>query len=79
MMVINFITEFFYDKFVVFNDKVINKILSKFSRSKSNDGESKEGPDEKDEKNKEGAQNSTSEDTENLSNKEEKKNIKSEE
>ena len=38
MMVINFITEFFYDKFVVFNDKVINKILSKFSRSKSTDG-----------------------------------------
>lgn len=38
MMVINFITEFFYDKFVVFNDKVIDKILSKFSRLKSTDG-----------------------------------------
>lgn len=79
MMVINFITEFFYDKFVVFNDKVINKILSKFSRSKSNDGESKEGSDEKDEKSKDGTQNSTSEDTENLSNIEDAKNINSEE
>lgn len=29
MMVINFITEFFWDKYIVFNDKIINKILRK--------------------------------------------------
>lgn len=29
MMVINFVTEFFWDKFVVFNDKLTNKILHK--------------------------------------------------
>ena len=30
MMVLNFATEFFWDKFIVFNDKVINKISNKF-------------------------------------------------
>ena len=30
MMVLNFITEFFWDKFIVFNDKLINKISNKF-------------------------------------------------
>lgn len=29
MMVLNFITEFLWDKFVVFNDKLMNKILKK--------------------------------------------------
>ena len=29
MMVINFITEFFWDKYIVFNDKIINKLLRK--------------------------------------------------
>lgn len=29
MMVINFVTEFIWDKFVVFNDKLMNKILKK--------------------------------------------------
>ena len=30
MMVLNFATEFIWDKFIVFNDKVINKISNKF-------------------------------------------------
>lgn len=34
MMVINFITEFFWDKYIVFNDKVVNKILSKVKKGK---------------------------------------------
>lgn len=79
MMVINFITEFFYDKFVVFNDKVINKILSKFSSLKSTDGESEEGSEKKDEESKEGNLNSTLKGTENLSSIEDAKNISSEE
>ncbi len=29
MMVINFITEFFWDKYIVFNDKLLNKIFKK--------------------------------------------------
>ncbi len=29
MMVINFVTEFFWDKYIVFNDKLINKIIKK--------------------------------------------------
>ncbi|MDE7301426.1 MAG: GtrA family protein [Clostridia bacterium] len=33
-LLINFITEFFWDKFIVFNDKVINKIEKKFSKKK---------------------------------------------
>lgn len=33
-LAINFVTEFFWDKFIVFNDKVINKIEKKFSRKK---------------------------------------------
>ncbi len=32
MMVINFVLEFLWDKFVVFNDKVTNKILSMFKK-----------------------------------------------
>ncbi len=32
MMVVNFITEFFWDKFVVFNSKVTEKILSWFKK-----------------------------------------------
>lgn len=32
-LLINFITEFFWDKFIVFNDKVINKIADKFGKS----------------------------------------------
>lgn len=34
-LLINFITEFFWDKFIVFNDKIINKIEKKFSRKKN--------------------------------------------
>lgn len=29
MMVINFVTEFFWDKYIVFNDKLINKVIKK--------------------------------------------------
>ena len=32
MMVINFVTEFIYDKFLVFNDKVVKKIENAFRR-----------------------------------------------
>ena len=32
MMILNFITEFIYDKFLVFNDKIIKKIEAKFKR-----------------------------------------------
>lgn len=32
MMVLNFITEFIYDKFLVFNDKIIKKIETAFKR-----------------------------------------------
>ena len=32
MMIINFVTEFFWDKFVVFNQKVTDKILSWFKK-----------------------------------------------
>ncbi|MBO5022687.1 MAG: GtrA family protein [Clostridia bacterium] len=34
MMVINFVLEFIWDKFVVFNDKVTNKLLSVFKKKK---------------------------------------------
>ncbi|MDE7167270.1 MAG: GtrA family protein [Clostridia bacterium] len=34
MMIINFVTEFFWDKFVVFNKKVTDKILSWFKKDK---------------------------------------------
>lgn len=34
MMVINFVTEFFWDKFIVFNDKLMNKIISKLNLKK---------------------------------------------
>lgn len=34
-MLINFITEFFWDKFIVFNDRVINAITKKFSKKKT--------------------------------------------
>lgn len=34
-MLINFITEFFWDKFIVFNDRVINAIAKKFSKKKA--------------------------------------------
>lgn len=34
MMLINFVTEFFWDKFVVFNDKVITKLEKLFKRNK---------------------------------------------
>jgi len=33
MMVINFVLEFLWQKFVVFNDRVTNKILSKFKKN----------------------------------------------
>ena len=33
-LLINFVTEFFWDKFIVFNQKVTDKILSKFKRKK---------------------------------------------
>lgn len=35
MMILNFATEFVYDKFVTFNDKVVNKIAGLFKRKKS--------------------------------------------
>lgn len=35
MMFVNFVTEFVWDKFVVFNDKVTSKILSLFRKKKS--------------------------------------------
>ncbi len=35
MMLINFVTEFIWDKFIVFNDKVINKLEAKFRRKKA--------------------------------------------
>lgn len=34
MMILNFATEFVYDKFVTFNDKVVNKIAGLFKRKK---------------------------------------------
>lgn len=34
MMVINFVTEFLWDKFVVFNEKVTDKIINLFRRKK---------------------------------------------
>ena len=34
-MLINFVTEFFWDKFIVFNDKVIGKIESKLKGKKA--------------------------------------------
>lgn len=33
MMVLNFATEFFWDKFIVFNDKLINKIIKTFGNA----------------------------------------------
>ena len=33
-LLINFITEFFWDKFIVFNQKVTDKILSWFKKNK---------------------------------------------
>lgn len=33
MMVLNFATEFFWDKFIVFNDKLINKIIKNFGKA----------------------------------------------
>ena len=36
MMVINFLTEFLWDKFVVFNDKLTEKMLSKLRRNRKN-------------------------------------------
>ena len=33
-LIINFITEFFWDKFIVFNPKVTDKILKLFGRKK---------------------------------------------
>lgn len=32
MMILNFVTEFFWDKFVVFNENITNKILVKFKK-----------------------------------------------
>ncbi len=34
MMLLNFATEFFFDKYVTFNDKVITKLAEKFSKKK---------------------------------------------
>ncbi len=34
MMILNFITEFIYDKFLVFNDKIVKKIETAFNRKK---------------------------------------------
>ena len=34
MMVLNFATEYLWDKFVVFNDRVVNKILQIFKKDK---------------------------------------------
>lgn len=34
-LLINFITEFFWDKFIVFNDRIINAIAVKFSKRKA--------------------------------------------
>ncbi len=36
MMVINFLTEFVWDKFIVFNDKITNKILNVFKKNNKN-------------------------------------------
>ncbi len=35
MMILNFITEFIYDKFLVFNDKIVKKIETAFKRKNS--------------------------------------------
>lgn len=35
MMVVNFVTEFFWDKFVVFNDRVTQKIVRLFSKKQA--------------------------------------------
>jgi len=37
MMVINFVTEYVWDKFVVFNDKLMNKIAGKLHLKKKKD------------------------------------------
>ena len=42
MMVINFITEFFWDKYIVFNDKIINKLLRKDSKEKTDNKTNRE-------------------------------------
>lgn len=34
-LLINFVTEFFWDKFIVFNDRVINRLLKLFNRKKA--------------------------------------------
>lgn len=34
MMLLNFATEFFFDKYVTFNDKVVSKLAKKFSKKK---------------------------------------------
>ena len=44
MMILNFVTEFLWDKFIVFNDKVINKLLRKFKKEKSVSDADKEIP-----------------------------------
>ncbi len=43
MMIINFVTEFLWDKFLVFNDRVMKKIEGLFKRKKK-DGKSDEPP-----------------------------------
>lgn len=41
MMILNFITEFLYQKFLVFNDKITNKILKLFKKDKKENIEEK--------------------------------------
>ena len=36
MMLLNFVTEFFFDKYVTFNDKMVSACAKKFSKKKDN-------------------------------------------
>ena len=50
MMVINFVLEFLWQKFVVFNEKVTNKILRKSNKNDKNLNEKDENNQENDKK-----------------------------
>lgn len=47
-MLINFITEFFWDKFIVFNDRVINAIAAKFCKRKAEAAATEENAEDSD-------------------------------
>ncbi len=57
-LIINFITEFFWDKFIVFNDKVINKLEAKFKRKNAEAAVSTDVPEEEAEPNEDSGNDS---------------------